>query len=140
MAVSLISSKSGDVYPFPGACSSTGAVNQITICGCCPFQLDAAGGTYGSSAYIAGHRIFFNFCRDRAWTLNITWDSFSGCYNEFQVCVGGSLSYSTGCVLGTGSHNVSVPSGTTTVSVYWTGNCTGIPDCDDLWTVVVSCV
>lgn len=115
--------------------TSVGSSDNI----CCPIAW-AATGSGPDSPYQAVWRKTQNVCIQNTITLHVVWDFYAVNANSLDICTGSTFAFSTFCVTGSGSANVTIPAGTTNITYYLVGSCNGPIGGGDLWSVTTTCL
>lgn len=104
----------------------------------CAYELANSGSYYSETLYLADHNIREDLCSNSNVAMTFAWDSFATIGNTFDVTTSNTNLYSTGCVHGSGSANITVPSGTTKIQVLVQGSCANVGA--DQWSYSLLCV
>lgn len=118
-----------------------GLQNWSASCICkpeCPYELANSGGEAAPLNYVADHQIRENLCSSVDVDMVFTWNSFGVLPNDFTVATESTTIYNTGCVLGSGSANITIPAGSSLIQVLVVGNCAGVSG-DDLYSYSLLC-
>jgi hypothetical protein len=104
----------------------------------CPLLLSDSGTKTALGEYKAFEKIISNLCNNASYNIHLTRDSIGGIGNRFIVTANiSNVLYDTGCVLGSATDTITIPAGTSILTVTVFGAC-NTPGADE-WALTITC-